>query len=153
MYHTTRQLVKLAPLLIGAILTVGMLVFFNLGGVSIRNELVALHLLPQPENLTELYFDTHERLPKSLTEKQSVSFAFVIHNLEATDYQYAYIVAIQSQGMSQIVDRGNILVKDGQYYTKTENFMLKDTAKEQKVVVELTNKGQSIHFWIGKDLS
>jgi len=150
MYRTTQQLVKLAPLLIGATLVVGMLIFFNSDNAAIHNELIALSLLPKPEKLTELYFDANEKLPKSATKNQTISFAFIIHNLETTDYQYAYDVVVKSQGTRRIVDSENILVKNGQYYIKIEKFNLKYISKDQEVIVELINKGLSIDFWIRK---
>jgi hypothetical protein len=149
MYSTIQQLVKLAPLLIGMMLLVGMLIFFNSDNAAIHNELEALYLLPRPERLTELYFDANEKLPKSVTENQPVRFAFTIHNLETSDYQYTYEVLVKAQGTSHVVDSGNILVKNSQYYSKTEQFSLKGASKEQEVVVALTNKKQSIDFWLG----
>ncbi|SRR5579884_348352 len=149
MYSTIQQLVKLAPLLMGAILLVGMLVIFNSDNAAIHNELETLYLLPRPERLTELYFDANEKLPKSVVANQPVRFAFTIHNLETSDYQYTYEVLVKSQGTSHVVDSGNILVKNGQYYSQAEQISLKESAKEQEVVVVLTNKKQSIDFWLG----
>lgn len=149
MYRTIQQLVKLAPLLIGTMLLVGMLIFFNSDDAAIHNELETLYLLPRPERLTELYFDANEKLPTSVAENQPVHFAFTIHNLETSDYQYTYEVLVKAQGVGHVVDSGNILVKNGQYYSKAEQFSLRESSKEQEVVVVLTNKKQSIDFWLG----
>lgn len=125
-----------------------MLVFFNLNRASIYNELVTLDLIPKPEKLTELYFNNNVNLPGSVTNNQVINFAFVIHNLETTDYQYVYDVSVNANGKRHIVDSGNVLVKNNQYYVKNENFHLMTSFARQEVVVELTNKHQSIDFWI-----
>lgn len=150
MHLTIKQLFKLTSLLIGVILVVGMLIFFNLNRAPIYNELVNLDLIPKPEKLTELYFNNNANLPGSATSNQVISFAFVIYNLETTDYQYAYVVSVNANGTRHIVDSGNVLVKNNQYYVKNEQFNLMNSPGSQEVVVELTNKQQSIDFWTGK---
>ncbi len=151
MHLTSKQLFKLASLLmIGVTLVVGMLIFYNFNKVAINNELVTLDLVPKPEKLTELYFNNNANLPKSATSNQVISFAFVIHNLETTDYQYIYEVSVNANGTRHIVDSGNVLVKNNQYYVKNEMFNLLNSPGSQEVVVELTNKQQSIDFWTGE---
>lgn len=148
---TIKQLFKLAFfLLLGVVLIVGTPIFFNLNRASIYNELVTLDLVPKPEKLTELYFNDNANLPSSVTSRQAISFAFVIHNLETTDYQYVYEVSINVNGTKHIIDRGNVLVKDNQYYIKNEEFNLINSQGRQKIVVELINKQQSIDLWIGE---
>src|ERR1700681_1840649 len=149
MHLTSKQLFKQASLLIGVTSVVGMLIFLSLNRASIYNELVTLNLIPQPEKLTELYFNNNANLPGSATSNQEIHFAFVIHNLEATDYQYVYVVSVNTSGTRYIVDRGTALVKNNQYYVKNEKFHLMQSTGRQNVIVELTNKQQSIDFWIG----
>jgi hypothetical protein len=145
-----KQLSKHVPLVLGVILVVGVLIFINLDRGFVHNELAALYLIPQPEKLTELYFDNSTHLPGTTTSGKEISFAFVIHNLETTDYQYTYSIAVNVSGTKHIIDSGNILVKDNQYYVKNEKFNPGNLHGRQEVVVELTNKQQSIDFWIGK---
>jgi hypothetical protein len=151
MHLTTKQLFKLLSLLlIGVTLAVGTIIFLNFNKTSIYNELVALDLVPKPEKMTELYFSDPASLPSSAISNQVINFAFVIHNLETTDYQYVYEVSVNLNGTRHIVDSGNVLVKNNQYYVKNEKFNLMNSPGRQEVVVELTNKQQSIDFWIGE---
>jgi hypothetical protein len=151
MHLTSKQLFKLAfVLMIGVTLVVGMLIFFNLNRTAVNNELATLDLIPKPEKLTELFFNNNANLPDSTTGSKPISFAFVIHNLETTDYRYAYVVSVNANGTRYIIDSGNVLVKDNQYYVKNEQFKLLGSPGIQEVVVELTNKQQSIDFWTGK---
>jgi hypothetical protein len=146
-----KQFFKLVPWVIGVALIVGMLIFFNVNRAFIDNELITFDLVPKPEKLTELYFNNNASLPDAATSNQAISFAFVIHNLETTDYQYVYKVSVNANGISHIVDSGNVLVKNNQYYVKNEKVQLLNAPGRQEVVVELTNKQQSIHFWTGRN--
>ena len=150
MHMSSKQLFKLAPLLVGVIFIAGMLFLFNANRSSVNNELAALDLIPKPEKLTELYFSNNTNLPDNATSNQAISFTFVIHNLETTDYQYSYDVAVIADGTRHVVDSGDILVKNNQYYAKKEKFNLMNSQGRQNVVVELTSIRQSIDFWTGK---
>ncbi len=136
-----------------------MITVYNLNSASIHNELIALYLLPKPEKLTELYFNDfndNANLPSSATKNQSnvdiapptLSFAFVVHNLETTDYQYVYEVSVNLNGARHIVDSGKVLVKNNQYYIKNEKINLMNVPGRQEVIVELTNNHQTIDFWV-----
>src|SRR5579883_1664394 len=101
-----RRFFKLVFLLIGMLIIAGTAVFLNLYRTFVYNELMALYLVPRPEKLTELYFNNNASLPDTATANQPISFAFVIHNLETTDYQYVYTVSIVANGNRRIVDTG-----------------------------------------------
>lgn len=147
MHLTTRLLFKRVSLLIGVIVVVVTLIFLNSNRDFISNELVAFDLLPRPEKLTELYFNTVD-LPVSVTTNQEIRFAFVIHNLEMTNYRYSYVVSVNTHGTRHIIDRGAVLVQSNQYYVKNEKLLLVQSLERRNVIVELTNKQQSIDFWI-----
>jgi hypothetical protein len=262
MHLTSKQLFKLAFLLLGVVLVVAMFILYDVNKAAINSELVNLDLLPKPEKLTELYFNNSAALPGSATVNQvagtytgtiddvsshvktslsltgvqqsqgkitgylvlgpglqgsgpfsgtidaanrlrltvtdsaahakfffegakqsaislsgdfyrcnpnstqnsqcsrdsggygiwslvpAVSFTFIIHNLETTQYQYVYEVSVNDNGTRHIVDRGSILVKDNQYFVKNEEFNLMNSSGRQEVVIELVNMQQSIDFWI-----
>ncbi len=150
MHLTSKQILKGASLLVGVALVAGMLISFNLNRAAIYNELVTFDLIAKPEKLTELYFNDNANLPVSATGNQEIDFVFVIHNLETTDYQYNYVVFVNVGGTRFVVDHGTVAVKNNQYYVKNESFRLSAAPGSQKVVVELTNKQQSIDFWVGK---
>jgi hypothetical protein len=146
---TDKQIFKLVSLLIGVTLVAGVVIFCNLNRAAVDNELINLDLIPKPETMTELYFNNNAKLPSSAPENRVISFTFVIHNLEMTNYQYAYEITVNTNGTRHIIDSGNILVKNNQYYIKNEQFKLANASEKQEVVVELLNKQQSIDFWIG----
>lgn len=145
-----KKLSKLAPLLVGVTLIVGMLISFSLNRTIIHNELVALDLIPRPDRLTELYFNNNQNLPSSMTNNQEINFAFVVHNLETIDYHYDYQVSMRTNGTRHIIENGIIFVKQNQYFVKHENFKFTGTLERQEIIVSLLNTGQSIDFWIYK---
>lgn len=147
---TVKQVVRQVPLLLGIAIVVGVLIFCNFNRALLDNELMALDLIPKPEKLTELYFVDGANLPASATKNQVIGFAFVIHNLETTDYQYDYNVVVEGNGKRRTIDRGRIFVKDNQYYVKNVKFQFMESHGSQEVIIELTNKKQSIDFWVGK---
>lgn len=150
MHLITKQFFKLVSLLLlGVILVVGVIFYFNINRANIYNELGNLDLIPKPEKITELYFNNSANLPSSATSNRVISFAFVIHNLEMTGYQYDYMVSVNLNGKRHIVDSAKVLVKNNRYYVKNEIFNLMNSPGRQEVLVELVNLHQSIDFWIG----
>ena len=146
----TRQLSKRILLVLGVVFAVGLLIFINVQRTAIHDILTALYLIPQPERLTELYFENGANLSNIPANSNGVSFSFVVHNLEAADYHYTYNVSVYANGTKHVVDSGNILVKDNQYYVKAEKLALTNVSGGQEIIVELTNKQQMIDFWVGK---
>lgn len=152
MHLTRKRLFKpVSLLLVAAAVVAGMIIFFKMNGTAIQNALVNLDLVPKPEKMTELFFSDPANLPGSATNNQTINFAFVIHNLETADYRYVYEVSVNANSTKQIVDSGEVLVKDNQYYVKNEQFNLMNSPGPQEVVVELINLHQSIDFWIGNN--
>lgn len=148
MHLTNKQLFKRAALLLGLGLTVVIIILLNLNRAAVYNELVSLDLVPKPEKLTELYFDNSADLPASATGNEAIRFTFVIHNLETADYRYAYDVVVIANGERHVVDGGNVLVKNNQFFIKKEEIPLVNSPGRQDVVVELVNLRQSIDFWV-----
>lgn len=148
MHPTNNQLFKLTSLLLVLGLTVVIIILLNVNSAAVYNELVSLDLVPKPEKLTELYFDNSADLPASVTGNQTISFTFVVHNLETTDYQYTYDVVVIANGGRHVVDGGIVLVKKNQSFIKKEEIPVENSPGRQDVVVELVNLRQSIDFWV-----
>lgn len=148
MHPTNNQLFKLTSLLLVLGLTVVIIILLNINSAAVYNELVSLDLVPKSEKLTELYFDNSADLPASVTGNQTISFTFVVHNLETTDYQYTYDVVVIANGGRHVVDGGIVLVKKNQSFIKKEEIPVENSPGRQDVVVELVNLRQSIDFWV-----
>lgn len=108
-------------------------------------------LKPRPEKFTELYLEDHTMLPKSPVKDTPYDFRFTIHNLEYESVRYPYTVSIESDGVNQVLDSGAVVLKHDEYKTILESFKLITDVKRVKVKVELTDKKQSIHFWMGEN--
>ena len=113
------------------------------------NEAITLATTQKPETFTELYFENHLDLPKTVKPKTPYTFTFTVHNVEYKDMEYSYVVYLQRDDQKIVIDQGSLnLRKDGSQSVK-ENFgPLKNI--RSKIVVELTNQNQQIDFWLDK---
>jgi hypothetical protein len=119
---------------------------------------IALATTREPETFTELYFENHTELPLLIASPNEFTwyknpntnlyqFSFTIHNLENKDMVYKYEV-YSFEDEQIIIDQGNVLIKNNQSKTITENFTLPSDALRTKVTVNLINKNQQISFWV-----
>jgi hypothetical protein len=113
---------------------------------SIRNA-VTLATTAKPEAFTELYFEDHNDLPKTIERYKEYSFSFTIHNLEHKDVEYSYIVYLQRDSGRTILDSGRFSLQNDEYKSQREDFGPLENTRTQ-IVVEITNKNQQIDFWM-----
>ena len=116
---------------------------------SVKEALI-LATTVKPETFTELYFEDHLSLPNKVTLFNENNFKFTIHNLENKDMEYPYEVYIDLNGEKQMIDKSSILIKNNEYKTISEDFILTIPIQRVKVVVNLISKSQQIHFWMGE---
>lgn len=104
----------------------------------------------KPETFTELYFEDHINLPKAAIKNKVNDFKFTIHNLEYKTMTYPYTIYAEVDGIKQELDKGSVTLRHDDYRTILESFSLVSDAKRAKITVLLTDKNQSIHFWMGE---
>ena len=124
------------------------IVFFN--KESFINTLNNYNLLPKPEPFTELYFEDHLKLPKTIVADNKYPFSFTIHNLEYADVNYKYSITSEASGSATTLRKGAFNLKHDGYKTIKEVYATTEPAVRTKVTVSLDNKKQSIHFWMNK---
>jgi tetratricopeptide (TPR) repeat protein len=117
---------------------------------SVKEALI-LATTVKPETFTELYFEDHLTLPNKVTLFKENNFKFAIHNLESKDMEYPYEVYIDVNREKQMIDKNSVLIKNNEYKTITEDFTITVPMQRVKVVVNLINKNQQIHFWMGEE--
>jgi len=117
---------------------------------SVKRALI-LATTVKPETFTELYFENHLSLPSKIAYYKENDFKFTIHNLENKDMEYQYEVYIDANGEKQMIDKRSVLIKNNEYKTITENFTITIPMQRVKVVINLINKNQQIHFWMGEE--
>ena len=116
-------------------------------------EAVALATTVKPETFTELYFENHLALPAKITSYQEETFRFTVHNLEYKTMTYPYEVYIKCSdvgcnGDKQIIDEGEITLKQNEYKTISESYMINLPTGRIEIVANLINKNQQIDFWM-----
>ena len=139
----------LLPLFIIAALVAGIILLVNY--VPSVKEAFILATTKIPETFTELYFEDHLSLTKEITLFKENNFKFTIHNLENRDMLYPYEVYIEATGGRQSIDKSSILIKNNEYKTITQTFIITTPMQRAKIVVNLIDKNQPIHFWMGEE--
>ena len=110
---------------------------------------VSFTTVAKPVAFTELYFVNHGGLPKNADVGETRNFAFTVHNLENTNMDYSFEVYLLQNGQRRIIDEGVLNLKNNEFGEKEVSFELTENVRAE-VVVELTNKQQSIHFWLAE---
>ena len=112
-------------------------------------ETISLATTARPERLTELYFENHHLLPGNIQLNEEINFEFTVCNLEGEDLEYIYEVFMLWQNQKTIIGRESIFIKKNESETFNEKFLLDEWLPGRiKVVVNLINKNQQIHFWL-----
>ena len=125
--------------------------FIVIACVPSVKEALTLATTVKPETFTELYFEDHLLLPNKVTLFKENNFKFTIHNLENKDMEYPYEVYIGVNGGKQMIDKSSVLIQNNEYKTISEAFTIIVPIQRAKVVVNLINKNQQIHFWMGEE--
>jgi hypothetical protein len=118
--------------------------------IAAVKETIDLATTKKPETLTELYFENHASLPKTIERHTNYSFTFTIHNLEYKAMQYPYVVYLEANNKKIVLDEGLVSLKDGGYTSITEEFGPLKLVR-MKITVELAGRNQPISFWMEAD--
>ena len=139
----------LIPLLVIAALVVGFILLVNY--VPSVKEAFILATTKIPETFTELYFEDHLTLPSKITLFKENNFKFTIHNLENKDMLYPYEVYIEVNGEKQSIDKSSVSIKNNEYKTIAQTFIITTQIQRAEIVVNLIDKKQQIDFWMGEE--
>jgi hypothetical protein len=142
---------KVAYILIGVVILGGILIGI-LEATPIRNQLNVWKLLPEPERLTELYFNNNAQLPTHYIPGQPQKTSFTVHNLEYQNTAYFYTVTAVPDGSttSTALANGVLSLAQNQSVTTPITVTLPDLGPRVKVVVKLSNENESIDYWVTK---
>lgn len=117
----------------------------------IKNQLNSWKVLPQPERLTELYFNSPSKLPTTYVPNVMQSFSFTVHNLEDEKWTYHYVVnAVPLSGGLTTINFGTFTLSPNQYKVIPVSFSIPDSGSRVQIDVSLEQPNQSIDFWMGK---
>ena len=144
----SKLIIKIGLLLAVVCFIVGILLLAKY--VSVKEALI-LATTVKPETFTELYLEDHLSLPNKVTLFKENNFKFTIHNLENKDMEYPYEVYIDVNREKQMIDKSSVLIKNNECKTITEDFTIRVPIQRVKVVINLINKNQQIHFWMGEE--
>ncbi len=141
---------KLAIKIVVTLLVLGFVIvgiIMLVDNVPSLKETLILATTVKPETFTELYFEDHLSLPDKISLFIENSFEFTIHNLENKDMEYPYEAYIDIDGEKQMIDEGSVFIKNNEYITITVDYTVTVPIQRSKVIVNLIDKNQQIHFW------
>jgi len=108
-------------------------------------------ILPQPENLTELYFSDPLTLDSALNSDGKLAFTFTLHNMEGLSKDYAYrVTLIKPDSLVTTLYEGTIRLDDNGLQNVRIDIPVSMTAQDfatDKIQVQLVESGQAIAFW------
>lgn len=120
---------------------------------AINHQLHSWKLLPEPERLTELYYENHTALPNSYTPGVPQSFSFTVHNLEYRDMRYDYQVVQTSEDgkQSQTLASGHFDLPQDAYRTVPTTITPADLGPRTQITTVISPQ-ESIHYWVTNKL-
>jgi len=120
---------------------------------AIHAQLDAWKLLSLKERFTELYFVDHVHLPRRISKGETVSFSFVIHNLEGEKKEYAYSVYYRSQDgqIIKAIEEDAVTLADGESITIEESYTSTLPETSGGIHVELEGEQLEIHLLLNSD--
>lgn len=120
---------------------------------AIDRQMHAWKLLPQPEQLTELYFTAPNNLPATYVPGQSQTVSFTVHNLEyrTTTYNYVITEASLDDTTSQTLAHGTFTLAQDQFKKEQLDITLTDIGQRVKVKVGLQGRNELIDYLLLKE--
>ncbi len=122
-------------------------ILFAVSSPSVKGA-IAMATTVKPETFTELYFDDHNSLPKTIELKKTQSFKFTIHNLEYRTMTYDYEITATDDKASKTLATGSATLFQNQFKTVSESYVLSSASGRMKIQVSLLGRNQTIDFWI-----
>tara|TARA_Y100000310_G_C20606168_1_gene775580 strand:+ start:131 stop:529 length:399 start_codon:yes stop_codon:yes gene_type:complete len=116
--------------------------------VSILTVTVLIFTIEKNDSFTELYFENHINLPKTIELNKNQEFYFTIKNLENKQFTYNYQINLDLGGKTTILNQAQTTLNHNQKKLISQSFNINQAFKQGKITVTLLNKKQSIHFWL-----
>jgi hypothetical protein len=158
----------LFPAAAALLVLIAVLAIFNMG--AINRQLHSWKVLPEPERLTELYYENHTKLPIAYTPDAAQSFAFTVHNLEyaTTDYMYQVTQSSEDGTQTKELANGSFTLAQNLYHTQQITIAPVDLGPRSKVETVIAHQkpsqvaadkngnrqtaleSESIHYWVNK---
>jgi hypothetical protein len=134
-----------------ALITLEIVIVLALLTPALERQLNAWGLLPQHQQMTELYITNAHDVVHTYTPQEQQFFAFSVHNLQDTPQMYGYRVTATTEdnGVIMVLDQGEVTLGHDGVYSKAAKYKLYDMGKRTHIQVELSN-GQKVGYWMDR---
>jgi hypothetical protein len=118
-----------------------------------KRQLNSWKLLPQPEQLTELYFSDAQSLPRAYRPGASQAVAFTVRNLEAAPRTYKYGISAQNltNSAEQPLATGTFHLARYQTSAMSVAVILPELGDRAKITVSLMMPNISVDYLVKKE--
>jgi len=116
--------------------------------IAILAVTILIFTTKKSEPFTELYFENHINLPKTIELNKNYEFYFTINNLENEIFTYNYQITLDLDGTTKTLKQEQVTLNQDQKKLISHSFNINQSFKQGKITITLLNKKQSIHFWI-----
>ena len=108
-------------------------------------------VLPEADNVTELYFAKPTYLPDTYSPSQPVNFDFVVSNRTSASQSYTYnVVGVPEHSMrADSFIKSSVDIPPGQQITQSVALPVAQQGRV-KIEVSIPDLNQSIHFWVNE---
>lgn len=150
--YTYRRAKKTLFFVVVAVVCIAGVVTIFASRDAIARQMSAWKLVPQPDQLTELYFTSPTELPSTYLPGATQEVSFTVHNLEHQPMLYSYEIIQQNDvgAVSYVLAIGSFRLKHDGYHTETTTATYLDTGQKARIIVRLINQGQTVHYWVVK---
>lgn len=102
------------------------------------------------EEFTELYFNNHDELPKSISNESS-EFSFSISSKNKSPTSYDYIIILKYDSKEKVLDRGQVILNPHETKTISTKFLSEENFEAGVISVKLLYTNQEIHFGVSNN--
>jgi hypothetical protein len=138
-------------LMVGSIGTVILVIGCVIFQSAIDRRLYDWKLLPEPQRLTELYFNNSAHLPATYVTGTTQVFSFTVHNLEYNNMTYNYSVSSRSSNYTTTdLVSGSFYLRANLYKDIRINLTMPDLGPRGQILVSLSSPKESIDYWVSE---
>jgi len=145
---------KEKPILIGVI-GIALILLLSIGWPTLQKHLRQWNLLPQTQQITELYFTNPSALPAVYQPGLKQQVTFTVHNETDTAENTSYVITQtnEQKSASTTLAHGSVNLAPGATQTIRTTVALQNFGTRSSVTIGLSQPKESISYWIDRSAS
>lgn len=108
---------------------------------------------PHNQQYTELAFLDPNNLPTGLDSSNSLSFGFMVHNVEGIATNYKYVISVKEKTGVEIIKSGYLTLANNDHLSLNQTLSIPSQSNPQEVIVSLPAQHESIDLLLNRSAS